>query len=217
MAHSNKRDEIHSKRGHRATESAADPSSEDETYQPYIPVKQRRLMKVSKAEKKGPASVNTVDNPKADRNSEPPESDSRIGPSANISLLDQHADLKKRAEQVIESEREKQLREEDILLQAVAEKRALMGVGELAKGVQYEEPIKTGWRPPQYVLNYSPTKVTRIREKYMIAVEGENPPFPIRTFEEMKFPKVILNALKKKGIVKPTPIQMQGLPTVLSG
>ena len=31
----------------------------------------------------------------------------------------------------------------------------------------------------------------------------------------MKFPKVILNGLKKKGIVHPTPIQIQGLPVML--
>ena len=32
--------------------------------------------------------------------------------------------------------------------------------------------------------------------------------------QEMKFPKVILNGLKKKGIVHPTPIQIQGLPVM---
>uniref|UniRef100_A0A8C9VD71 Probable ATP-dependent RNA helicase DDX41 n=1 Tax=Scleropages formosus TaxID=113540 RepID=A0A8C9VD71_SCLFO len=33
----------------------------------------------------------------------------------------------------------------------------------------------------------------------------------------MKFPQAILKGLKKKGIVHPTPIQIQGIPTVLSG
>lgn len=33
----------------------------------------------------------------------------------------------------------------------------------------------------------------------------------------MKFPKSIINALKDKGISKPTPIQMQGLPALLMG
>jgi len=32
--------------------------------------------------------------------------------------------------------------------------------------------------------------------------------------QEMKFPKTILTALKKRGIAKPTPIQIQGLPVV---
>jgi hypothetical protein len=30
-------------------------------------------------------------------------------------------------------------------LESVAEKKALMGVAELAKGIQYEDPIKTRW------------------------------------------------------------------------
>ena len=33
----------------------------------------------------------------------------------------------------------------------------------------------------------------------------------------MKFPKSIIHALKEKGIFKPTPIQMQGLPALLMG
>ncbi len=33
----------------------------------------------------------------------------------------------------------------------------------------------------------------------------------------MKFPKCIIQALKDKGIHKPTPIQMQGLPSLLIG
>lgn len=42
-----------------------------------------------------------------------------------------------------ESAMEKQLKEEEKILESVAEKRALMGVAELAKGIQYEDPIKT--------------------------------------------------------------------------
>lgn len=38
---------------------------------------------------------------------------------------------------------EKQLKEEEKILESVAEKKALMGVAELAKGIQYDEPIKT--------------------------------------------------------------------------
>ena len=33
----------------------------------------------------------------------------------------------------------------------------------------------------------------------------------------MKFPEPILEGLKKKGIFKPTPIQVQALPAILSG
>lgn len=38
---------------------------------------------------------------------------------------------------------ERQLKKEEEILEIVAEKKALMGVSELAKGIQYNEPIKT--------------------------------------------------------------------------
>jgi len=43
-----------------------------------------------------------------------------------------------------ESALEKQLKEEEKILESVAEKTALMGVAELAKGIEYTDPIKTG-------------------------------------------------------------------------
>jgi ATP-dependent RNA helicase DDX41 len=47
---------------------------------------------------------------------------------------------------------ERQLKKEEEILEIVAEKKALMGVSELAKGIQYSDPIKTSWRPPRYIL-----------------------------------------------------------------
>lgn len=44
-----------------------------------------------------------------------------------------------------ETELEKQLKEEEKILESVAEKKALMGVAELAKGIEYTDPIKTGY------------------------------------------------------------------------
>ena len=135
----------------------------------------------------------------------------------NISLLDQHNELKKKFEQRKESAIEKQLKEEEKILESVAEKKALMAVSELAKGIQYFEPIKTGWRIPKHIREMPESRHQSIREKYCILVEGEDMPEPIKSFKEMKLPKSIINALKKKGILKPSPIQMQGLPAVLSG
>lgn len=48
-------------------------------------------------------------------------------------------------------------------------------------------------------------------------MEGESIPPPIRSFAEMCLPRVVVEELASRGIVKPTPIQMQGLPAVLSG
>lgn len=112
------------------------------------------------------------------------------------------------------SELEKQKQEEESILHNIQETRALMSVGELAKGVIYTESLKTGWRPPRYIREASQSRHDRIRKKWHILVEGEDVPPPVKTFREMKFPKPILDALKKKGITYPTPIQLQGLPTV---
>ena len=48
-------------------------------------------------------------------------------------------------------------------------------------------------------------------------VEGNDPPPPCKTFVDMKFPKPVIDSLKKRGIAAPSPIQMQGIPTVLAG
>ncbi|KAF2344120.1 P-loop containing nucleoside triphosphate hydrolase, partial [Trinorchestia longiramus] len=125
----------------------------------------------------------------------------------NISLLDQHTELKKLAEARKESEIEKLRREEQKLLEAVAEKRALMGVGELAQGVQYTESLQTSWRPPDRVLAMDEARHERVRRKYKILVEGEDVPPPLKSFADMRFPPAILKALTKKGIEKPSPIQ----------
>lgn len=89
-----------------------------------------------------------------------------------------------------------------------------MGVGEIAKGVTYTESLRTGWRAPRYIREAPESRHQRIRKKWHILTEGEDIPAPIKTFREMKFPQAILDSLKNKGISKPTPIQVQGLPTV---
>ncbi|KAH7298383.1 hypothetical protein KP509_25G040400 [Ceratopteris richardii] len=56
-----------------------------------------------------------------------------------------------------------------------------------------------------------------IRKQWHILVEGENIPPPCKNFKDMRFPDAILQKLKDKGITRPTPIQVQGLPVILSG
>uniref|UniRef100_A0A3B4AE03 DEAD/DEAH-box helicase domain-containing protein n=1 Tax=Periophthalmus magnuspinnatus TaxID=409849 RepID=A0A3B4AE03_9GOBI len=71
------------------------------------------------------------------------------------------------------------------------------------------------WAAPRYILNMPETRHERVRRKFHILVDGDGIPPPIKSFREMKFPP-ILKGLKKKGIIHPTPIQIQGIPT-LSG
>ena len=56
-----------------------------------------------------------------------------------------------------------------------------------------------------------------VRQKYNILVEGEFAPPPLKSFQAMKFPRGIMKGLESKKIKQPSPIQMQGIPAVLSG
>lgn len=136
------------------------------------------------------------------------------GRKFNIPLLDQHTELRKLAEAKKVSAVEKQLKEEEKILESVAEKKALMGVAELAKGIQYEDPIKTSWTPPRYTLAMPESRHEQVRQQLRILVEGENVPPPLKSFKEMKFHRAIIEGLQQKNITKPTPIQVQGIPTV---
>ncbi|KPP64433.1 putative ATP-dependent RNA helicase DDX41, partial [Scleropages formosus] len=198
-----------------AEEKSNSEGSDDEDYIPYVPVKvkkQQQLQKLLRLRGKGLAEDEQKDGANEHRDDE-----EGLGPRSNVSLLDQHQHLKEKAEARKESAKEKQLKEEEKILESVAEGRALMSVKEMAKGITYDDPIKTSWRPPRYILNMPLARHDRVRKKYHILVEGDGIPLPIKSFREMKFPQAILKGLKKKGIVHPTPIQIQGIPTVLSG
>ena len=73
-----------------------------------------------------------------------PQAVEGVGPQAKVSLLDQHAELKKQAEVQKETEWDKQIAEEEEIFKNITETRALMGAGELAKGVVYNESLRTG-------------------------------------------------------------------------
>ena len=142
--------------------------NEDEDYVPYVSVKERRKQKLTKL---GRISEIKMDEQKrqalqpadfsSDNNSSEAEHEAREQPAiedlqaqindGSTSLLLQHSKLKKIAEARQESERDKRLKEEERLLQSVKEHTALMGAAELAKGIQYEDPIKTSWKPPKLI------------------------------------------------------------------
>jgi hypothetical protein len=54
----------------------------------------------------------------------------------------------------------------------------------------------------------TPEQCDILRAKWHILVEGDDIPPPIKSFKEMRFPDPILEALKTKGIARPTPIQV---------
>lgn len=105
---------------------------------------------------------------------------------------------------------DKQREEEAKILHSIQETRALMSVGELAKGVVYSESLKTGWRPPRYIREASQSKHERIRKKMHILTDGEDVSPPIKTFKVRGTPTLVHSLI-------PRPCVMQhGNETTLS-
>ena len=50
-----------------------------------------------------------------------------------------------------------------------------------------------------------------------ITVRGSNCPPPVPSFQEMRFPNQLIQALSRDGICHPTPLQMQAIPAMLLG
>ena len=115
----------------------------------------------------------------------------------------------------------RQLAEEKRLLEEAlrSQTSSLTSVTEKASGIVYTEsmPAIGGWIPPTHQRNMSLEDGEALRARYQILLDGEDAPPPMDSFRDMKFPNVLLNALAEKGIRRPTPIQMQGLPCALSG
>ncbi|VDD91150.1 unnamed protein product [Enterobius vermicularis] len=136
---------------------------------------------------------------------------------AKKSLLEKHNELVEAEIAEGKGPEEKKREEEEKLLESVAPGTALMAVAEIARGIKYEESMKTSWRPPRHVLAMSDNDHAQTRRKKGILVDGEDVPPPIASFVEMKFPKCIIKSMRDKNIICPTLIQMQGIPVALSG
>jgi hypothetical protein len=105
------------------------------------------------------------------------------GPMSHLSLLEQHNELKKKANQLKESEREKLAKEEEKILASVVEHKALLSFNELAKGIQYVDPIKTSWRVPKCISELPQSRHDEVRELTGITIDGEDVPPPIASFK----------------------------------
>lgn len=184
-------------------ENPSEKAEEDEDYVEYIPVKKRRMMEAQKIlQRKGKGSLSEDVEHAKEAESKP-------------SLLVKASQLKKDLPEI--SPMEQLVQQEKEMIERLSDRKTLMSVRELAKGIQYHEPMVTGWKPPTAVRHMSENECEAIRKQWHILVEGESIPPPIKNFKDMRLPEPILKKLKAKGIVQPTPIQVQGLPVVLSG
>lgn len=109
------------------------------------------------------------------------------------------------------------LLEEQEIMDAMRAAKALKTAEELAFGIEYTDSMPTEWRPPKWLRDRPESVNAAQREQYNIELEGEGCPPMCARFEDMKIAPCIVEMLRKKGITQPTPIQMQGIPVLLSG
>ncbi|KAM6500809.1 DEAD domain containing protein [Amanita muscaria] len=196
---------------------------EYETYEPYVPVIKRRQETLARLtswnangeqEKRrtGDTSHEYEDHEKDD---ELRREKARMERTLLIEAQEVHS--RKAAEDASKSAGEKAEEADAEILEAIQTKKKLVSDMELAKGIQYTEPLKTSWRPPKYIRDQSEAQHQRLREKYHILVNGEDIPPPIENFADMKIPEAFLQFLMSKKIVNPTPIQLQGIPAAFAG
>ncbi|CAJ0923246.1 unnamed protein product, partial [Mesorhabditis belari] len=129
------------------------------------------------------------------------------------SLLEKHGDYQQEEQDPVDLQR----KEEEAILAALNDQSSLLAIAEAARGVTYSSSLRTGWVPPGHVRRQNESDCVTFRRKRGITVEGEQCPPPIGSFLEMKFPRALLDGLKKKNITVPTPIQVQGCPVALMG
>jgi ATP-dependent RNA helicase DDX41 len=178
---------------------------EDDDYEEYVPVAKRRAMEAQKIlQRKGKASAAIDD-----------DSEKLRVVESKPSLLVKASQLKKDQPEI--SVTEQIVQQEKEMIENLPDNKTLKSVRELAKGITYTEPLPTGWKPPLYIRRMSKKDCDFMRKQWHIIVDGEEIPPPIKNFKDMRFPDPILKMLKTKGIVQPTPIQVQGLPVILSG
>jgi len=176
-----------------------------EGYEEYVPVRKRK--------QRGWNGIR--DDNKAEGKEKTDAGNTEDGRDMQESLLRKAAELRK--VQVRETPAERLYREELELLRDVTEKKALVSAKELATGVSYRHSLETGWKPPRWLQKLPEEEHQKRRQELQIICEGENPPPPILSFKQMKFPRAILEHLSSLGIHKPSPIQMQGIPVLLAG
>ncbi|WVQ79777.1 hypothetical protein IAT38_001877 [Cryptococcus sp. DSM 104549] len=195
-------------------------------YKPYVPVAKRRAQMLSTLGAKHQAKkVKTAEELEKEMEQELKEQEedaerAKEKARRERTLLQEAQEVKERraAEEAKMSAAEREAEKEAALLAEMERaQKKLAGAQELAQGVSWTKSLPTSWRPPHYIRDMSEEEQQEVRDKYHILCEGDALPPPIPHFADMKIPKPILNYLKAKGIKRPTPIQMQGLPTAFAG
>ncbi|KAL0578431.1 hypothetical protein V5O48_003581 [Marasmius crinis-equi] len=197
---------------------------EADDYEPYIPVAQRRQLKLAKLSSLGASTETAQAGRKEEAEAEPEDEDreeerrrEKSRKERTLLMEAQEVHSKRAAEEAKKTEEEKAREADEEILEAIKSRRKLASDLELARGIQYTDSLKSSWRPPKYIRDRTEEHHDKLREKYHILVEGQDIPPPIEHFSDMKIPESILEYLRSNRITTPTPIQLQGIPAAFSG
>lgn len=83
--------------------------------------------------------------------------------------------------------------------------------------IEYEQFNKDFYEEKPSISGMSEQDVADYRKSLAIRTSGFDVPKPVKAFEDCGFPTVLMNAIAKQAYEKPTPIQCQAIPIVLSG
>lgn len=191
------------------------PASDDD-YEEYVPVAKRRAMEAERRRLSKPSASNLIVT-KAAAPLPPSSTSMSAGDETPLktSLLVKSTQLKRTAQEVSPAER--LVQQEREMIEHLSDRRALMSVRELSKGITYSDPLPTGWKPPLRLRRMPRARADELRWRWHILADGDDVPPPARRFGDLRLPEPILRTLRDKGIEQPTPIQVQGLPVALSG
>lgn len=203
-----------------------DPYELPSNYEPYVPVAKRRAQLLAQLGGKHQAKrVRTTDEDEAEAqeaNDSIAQHEEREREKARRerTLLQaaQEVKEKKEKEDATRTAAERDEEEEARLLAEMERgQKKLAGAKEIAEGKTWTASLKTSWRAPWFIREMTEEQHEAVREKNHIICAGDDVPPPITNFADMKIPPPILEYFRKKGIKKPSPIQMQGLPTAFTG
>ncbi|KAK4698196.1 ATP-dependent RNA helicase DDX41, partial [Phenoliferia sp. Uapishka_3] len=204
--------------------SAADPTftlEDEDDYVPYVPVKKQRealLTKLSSKHAVGGAPEKRKSEEELQREDEERNGKAQRGNAQTLLMEAQEVKRQQAIQDAAKTDADRKREEEEKILAAQsAAQKALGGAEEIAKGIVYTERMTTSWRPPAYIRARTEAENDKIRDKHHIMVSGDDIPPPIPDFKDMKLPKPLLDYLKNKKILSPTPIQLQGIPVAFTG
>ena len=201
--------------------ATAEEENDEGSVEEYVPVHKRRLMRVKKLKEQKQKARQQQGAADGGNNGGAGMSGTEGGAQVVVkSLLDQAIESGSVHAGKDPIDPDAALRaEEEEMMEAVTAFKPLISHQDLAKDVSYADSmVMTDWAPPSWTQQIPKEAWEAIRAKHHILMEGEEPLMPtLERFIDMRLPSWLLRALNAKGIEKPSPVQMQGIPVALSG